>query len=146
MKALRACGWLALVLIGACVATCAAQSTPLNPANNEAQGTRPLPPPPGGGPDPYAQFEQDPKAESALREQMRLDSQLRRKQLADATELLTKVAVELRTELTANPRGIPTETEIERIKLIQKLAHLIQENEKAEYQAAAALAKMGGGP
>ena len=147
MKVLRACGWWASALICVCAASCAAQnSTPLNPSNNEAQGTRPLPPPPGGGPDPYAQFEQDPKAQSALLDQERLQSQLRRKQLTQASQLLSKVTAELRAELLANPNGVPTITEIQRIQLIQKLAHLIQESEKAEFQVAAALARKGGGP
>jgi hypothetical protein len=143
MKALRTSGWWASALLCAGVATCLAHGQ-LGPSNTASQGTFPLPPPPSS--DPFPKDGANQTDQNALREQERLDSQLRRKQLTQASELLSKIAAELRTELLANPNGIPTDTEIQRIKLIQKLAHLIQENEKAEYQVAAALAKKGGGP
>jgi|SRR5580658_7620 hypothetical protein len=143
MKTLRAFGWWASALMCVSVATCLAHSQ-LGPSNTASQGTYPLAPPPAS--DPFPKGGGNQIDQNALREQERLDSQLRRKQLAEATELLMKVTAELRAELAANPASIPTDTEIQRIKLIQKLAHLIQENEKAEYEVAAALAKKGGGP
>jgi hypothetical protein len=140
MKVLQACGWLALALMGASAAVCAAQNGN-TPTTNPF---RPLPPIPS--PAPWSPDQTSPATDGALRAEERLESQLRKKQLTDATDLLLKVAQELRAEMAADPKGIPTETESERLKLIEKLAHLIQEREKAEYQAAAALAKTKGGP
>jgi hypothetical protein len=131
--------WLAPMLMGALAAVCAAQNgTPLMP-----NPMTPLPPIPS--PAPWNQDQTAPATDSALRAEERLESQLRKKQLTDATDLLLKVAQELRAEMTANPKQIPTETETERLRLVEKLAHLIEEREKAEYQAAAALAKTKGG-
>jgi|SRR5580658_6803688 hypothetical protein len=145
VKAPRVCLWLALLLTGAWFATCAAHSQNTDPITGKTAGLKPIPMHPGGGPDPYEELEKDPKAnQSALREQERLDSQLRKKQLTQASDLLLKVTLELRTEMAANPHGVPTETELKRVQLIQKLAHLIQDSEKAEYQAAAVLAKKEG--
>ncbi|HUB53257.1 MAG TPA: hypothetical protein VL986_13965 [Terracidiphilus sp.] len=146
VKASRACLWLAVVVTGAWFATGAAHSQNADPITGKSAGLKPIPMHPGGGPDPYEELEKDPNAnQSALREQEKLNSQIRQKQLTQASDLLLKVTLELRIEMAGNPHGVPTETELQRVQLIQKLAHLIQEGEKAEYQAAATLAQKGGG-
>jgi hypothetical protein len=141
MKRLRSFGWFALVLLGAWIACAVAPSQSLAPADDRSPGMHELPPKPGGGPDPYAQFKTDPLSRRALREQARLNAQLRQKQLLDATELLLKIARDLRAEMAANPDGIPNATETERLQQIQKLAHVIQDREKSEDQATESLAK-----
>jgi hypothetical protein len=102
---------------------------------------------PGGGPDPYAKYENDfNNVGKSPFGQQKLISQLRQKQLTEATELLLKVARDLRTEMAANPGGSLTEDEMQRLKLVEKLAHLIQDREKAQEQVDAALAKTGRAP
>jgi hypothetical protein len=145
MSCLRLCPALALVA-GLWLATMTAHGQAADPQNNPADsghnGTRPLPPIPGESQDLRDRYDSDPSVRSALREKDRLDSLRRQKQLAQATELLLKVAQELRTELAASPDGVRTKSETDRLKLIEKLAHLIQDREKAQDQVSAALAKM----
>ena len=148
MKVLRACRWFALVLLGACVGICTAHGKNQDPdqsvkSNGQMMN---LPMHPGGGPDPYAKYETDSTVGIAARDQERRDGLLRQKQLTEATELLLKVARDLRAEMAANPGGSPTASETERLKLIEKLAHLIQDRERAQDQVSAALAKTGSGP
>jgi hypothetical protein len=146
MRCLRLYPAFALVLIGACVATCAAYGQSINASTTDSNGTRPLPPIPGESQDLRAKYENDPTVGLALRERERLEGRLRQKQLTGASELLLKVARDLRAEMAANPKGALTESEIERLRLIQKLANLIQDREKAEDQVSAALTKTGRGP
>jgi len=101
---------------------------------------------PGGGPDPYDKFKNDSTIGIASHERDRLMSLLRQKQLTEATDLLLKVARDLRAEMAANSGGALTEDELQRLRLVEKLAHLIQDREKAEEQVDAALAKSGKGP
>jgi len=146
MKRLHPFGWFALVLLGCCMACDIACGQSLEPADSTGQGMRALPPKPGGGPDPYAQFRTDPLSRRALREQARLTAQLRQKQVLEATALLLKITRDLRAEMAANADGMPTSSETERLQQIQKLAHLIQEREKSEDEVAENLAKAGVSP
>ncbi len=134
---------LLFLLLAALLLCGIARAQSLEPADSTGQGMRALPPKPGGGPDPYAQFRSDPLARRALREQARLNAQLRQKQVLEATDLLLKIARDLRAEMAANPDGIPTASETDRLQQIQKLAHLIQEREKSEDQVTENLAKAG---
>ncbi len=146
MKRLRPFGWFALILLGSWVACATTFAQSLEPTNENSAGMRQFPAKPGGGPDPYAQFRSDPVARRALREQARLTAQLRQKQVLEATELLLKIARDLRAQMAADPDGIPTAAETGRLQQIQKLAHLIQEREKSEDQMTENLAKAGGAP
>jgi hypothetical protein len=143
MKVRHPFRWLAVVIVCSWLAVSTASAQSLAPAGSTVQGMHELPPIPGGGPDPFAKYKNDPVALRALREQARLSSQLRQKQLTDATDLLLKLAQDLRTEIAASPNGIPVQNEAERLEQIQKLARVIQEREKAEDQVLADLTKAG---
>ncbi|MGA2569058.1 MAG: hypothetical protein ABSF23_00935 [Terracidiphilus sp.] len=146
MKVLRAVGWSALVLIGMWGTTRTGRGQNSNSMNHSGPIFGELPPHPTLPPDIRKKFESDPSVGIALREQARRNRRLRQKQLTEATELLLKVTLELRAEMAANPDAIPTDTETQCLKLIQKLARLIQESEMAEDQASATLAKEGIAP
>jgi hypothetical protein len=133
------------LLVGAVAAT-TAHAQPPNASTNDANGTRPLPPIPGEVQDLPDKYKNDSSVGIALREQERLNSRLRQKQLNEATDLLLKVARDLRAEMAASPNAARTQIETERLRLIEKLAHLIQEREKAEDQVTAALATTGRAP
>jgi hypothetical protein len=144
MSCLRLYRAFALLLFGACGAVFTAHAQPPNPSTNDSNGTRPLPPIPGEKQDLPAKYDKDPTIGAALLAEERLNSQLRQKQLTEAIELLQQVVRELRAELAASPDG--TRSETENLKLIEKLAHLIQDREKAEDQVTAALARTGRTP
>jgi hypothetical protein len=148
MKVLRACAWLALVLIGTFVAARTAQGQNQDPDQTPKSGGNMMniPMHPGGGPDPYAKYMNDPTVGVAQLEQERLNSRIRQKQLTEATELLLKIARDLRVEMAANPNAALTEGEMQQLKLVEKLAKLIQDREKAADQVSAALAKAGKAP
>jgi len=146
MKRLRPFGWFALIILGSWIAYATTLAQSLGPTNENSAGMRQFPAKPGGGADPYAQFRSDPLARRALREQARLTAQLRQKQVLEATELLLKIARDLRAQMAADPDGIPTAAETGCLQQIQKLAHLIQEREKSEDQMTENLAKAGGAP
>jgi len=151
MKVLPAGGRCALVLVGTFLAISTAhaqnQDQNQNPIKGQNSGLTGIPTHPGGGPDPYAKYENDFNnvGKSPL-EQEKLIAQLRQKQLTQATDLLLKVARDLRVEMAANPGGALTEDELQRLKLVEKLAQLIQDRERAQDQVGAALAKSGKGP
>jgi hypothetical protein len=136
----QAWGWLALVLMCTCPAW-KMHSQQVTPSTNDSNGTRPLPPVPGETQELPDKYKTDSTTGIALREQERMDSLLRQKQLTQATDLLLKVARELRTEILASSGGAVAQSESERLKLIEKLAHLIEDREKAEDQVSAALAR-----
>jgi hypothetical protein len=135
--------WTVLILTGACFTADLLMAQSLEPSNDPSPGMRQLPPIPGGGPDPLSKYKIDSDDLRALRMQARLEADLRQKQLTEATDLLLKVTRELRADLAAHPNGTSKAIEMERLKLILKLSHLIQEREKAEDPVATKLAKAG---
>jgi hypothetical protein len=149
MKVPRTGGWSGLVLAGIWLATAVTygqnQDVNQNPMP-QGRDVMTIPMHPGGGPDPYAKYEKDFTGGDSSRDQDRLISLIRQKQLTQATDLLLKLTHDLRAELAEKQSGTLTEDEMQRLKLIEKLAHLIQDREKAEDQVSAALAKSGKGP
>jgi hypothetical protein len=141
-----ALGFLLICVLGAALmARGQNQDVDQNPKGTST-GMMSLPMHPGGGPDPYAKFQNDPTVGVASRDHEKLVGEVRQKQLTEATELLLKIARDLRAEMAANPGGSLTEDEMQRLRLVEKLAHLIQDREKAEEQVDAALAKTGRAP
>lgn len=139
--ALRTCAWCALVLTALSIAVPKAHAQPPNASTNDSNGTRPLPAVPGESLDLPDRYKNDASFGIALREQERTDSLTRQKQLIEATNLLLQLARELRAQLAANPDSALAQSEAERLKLIEKLAHLIQDRERAQDQVSAALAE-----
>jgi septal ring factor EnvC (AmiA/AmiB activator) len=78
----------------------------------------------------------------ALRGQAKLRGETRQKQLVDATNLLLKIAKDLRQQIASHPED-PDNSQTERLEQIQKLARVIQDREKAEDDVSSDLAKVG---
>lgn len=103
-----------------------------------------LPPKPAEPPtDPLDKYKDDPLMLRALREQARLRGEARQKQLVDATNLLLKIAQDLKKEIASQPEAALTNTEKARLEQIQKLARIIQDREKLEDDVSTNLAKAG---
>ena len=139
----RSVAFGALLLVSFLIAAGGVQGQTLAPAGSGGSGMHELPPKPSEPPDLFSKYKSDPLLRRALREQARLNAQLRQKQLTDATALLLKIAQDLRTEMAKNPDTMSTASAAERLEQIQKLAQLIQDRETAEDAVAANLARDG---
>lgn len=142
-KLLRAWIGTALLLAGSCAGIGMARGQDLAPAGSGSPGIQELPPPASEPPDLLSKYKNDPLMLRALREQARQRGEARQKQLLDATNLLLKIAKELREQIASHPGAVPDHTETARLEQIQKLAHAIQDREKTEDDVSSDLAKAG---
>ena len=142
-KLFRACLGTGLLLAASCAMTALAHPQDLAPAGSPSPGMHQLPPKPSEPPDIHSKYMTDPLMLRALREQARLRGQARQKQIVDATNLLLKIAQDLRTEMASHPAATSPDTEKNRLEQIQKLARMIQDREKIEDDVSSDLAKAG---
>jgi hypothetical protein len=139
----RKCMGAGLLLAASCATAAIAPAQDLAPAGSPSPGMHELPPKPSEPPDIHSKYMTDPLMLRALREQARLRGQARQKQLVDATNLLLKIAQDLRKEIASHPASDSTDVEKDRLEQIQKLARVIQDRERAEDDVSADLAKAG---
>ena len=143
VKLFRACIGAGL-LVAACCATGVARSQTLAPAGSGSPGMHELPPKPSEPPEDITdKYKNDPLMLRALREQARLRGEARQKQIVDATNLLLKIAQDLRQQMATQSAADTAETEKDRLEQIQKLARIIQDREKTEDDVSTDLAKSG---
>ncbi len=120
------------------VARCQDPSHPM-PFNKE----QPLKPGQDRPPDLFTKYKSDPEMLRAMRAQTRLRAEQRQKLIVSSTDLLLKIAQDLRNEIASEPSAGAPASEKERLEQIQKLARVIQMREKAEDDISSDLAKAG---
>lgn len=142
-KLFQICIGTGLLLAGSCATIGMARGQDLAPTDTGSPGMHELPPPVSEPPDLLSKYKNDPLMLRVLREQARLRGEARQKQLVDATNLLLKVAQDLREEIVNHPGASPDNMAAVRLEQIQKLARVIQAKEKTEDDVSTDLAKEG---
>jgi len=120
----RAVAWLAVVPIGACVLLCAAQNG-ANPCKSIHDSVLSTPPDANEKPETRQQQQPAQQGDDAA-------SQARKKQIADDTAKLLKLATELKTEVDKTSKDTLSLGVIRKADEIERLARRVKEKMKVD--------------